>query len=78
MAFYYIHFLRSKQSVRSTASFLGVSASFMFCRLKDISYPKPSSLPRVLSIDEFRGNTINDTIRMYKIDHLKMYKSRVS
>lgn len=30
--------------------------SSIFRRLNDIQYPKPSSLPKVLSIDEFRGN----------------------
>lgn len=56
LAFYAIHLLKSRQNVRSTASLLGVSDSFIFRRMKDIRYPKPSRLPLVLSIDEFRGN----------------------
>ncbi len=56
LAFYAIHLLRSRQSVRSVASLLGVSDSFIFRRMKDVSYPTPSKLPEVLSIDEFRGN----------------------
>ena len=56
LAFYSIHLLGNRQSVRSVASLLGISDSFIFRRLKDISYPKPSQLPEVLSIDEFRGN----------------------
>lgn len=56
LAFYSIHLLRNRQSVRSVASLLGVSDSFIFRRMKDIRFPKPSVLPEVLSIDEFRGN----------------------
>lgn len=56
MAFYAIHLLRTNQSVRATASLIGCSDSFLFRRMQDISYPKPSTLPLVLSIDEFRGN----------------------
>lgn len=56
LAFYSIHLLGNRQSVRSVASLLGVSDSFIFRRMKDISYPKPAHLPEVLSIDEFRGN----------------------
>ena len=56
LAFYAIHLLKSRQNVRSTASLLGISDSFIFRRMKDIRYPKPSRLPLVLSIDEFRGN----------------------
>ena len=56
LAFYSIHLLGNRQSVRSVASLLGISDSFIFRRMKDISYPKPSQLPEVLSIDEFRGN----------------------
>ena len=56
LAFYSIHLLSGRQSVRSVSSLLGLSDSFVFRRLKDIRYPKPKRLPRVLSIDEFRGN----------------------
>ena len=56
LAFYSIHLLGNRQSVRSVASLLGVSDSFIFRRMQDIRYPKPSHLPEVLSIDEFRGN----------------------
>lgn len=35
---------------------MGVSPSTVFRRLRDVSYPKPTVLPQVLSIDEFRGN----------------------
>lgn len=57
LAFYSIHLLRSRQNVHSVASLLGISDSFIFRRMHDVSYPKPALLPTVLSIDEFRGNT---------------------
>lgn len=56
LAFYSIHLLGNRQSVRSVASLLGLSDSFVFRRMQDINYPKPTRLPEVLSIDEFRGN----------------------
>lgn len=56
LAFYAVHLLRSRQDVRSAAALLGISPSSLFRRLRDIRYPKPSRLPPVLSIDEFRGN----------------------
>jgi transposase len=56
LAFYSIHLLGNRQSVHSAASLLGVSDSFIFRRMQDVQYPKPSFLPEVLSIDEFRGN----------------------
>lgn len=56
LAFYSIHLLGNRQSVQSVAELLGVSNSFIFRRMKDVTYPKPARLPEVLSIDEFRGN----------------------
>lgn len=56
LAFYAIHLLRNRQSIRSVALLLGISDSFIFRRMKDIQHPKPAHLPEVLSIDEFRGN----------------------
>lgn len=49
--------MKSRQNVRSAAALLGVSDSFIFRRLRDVRYPKPPLLPRVLSIDEFKGNS---------------------
>ena len=49
--------MKSRQNVRSAAALLGVSDSFIFGRLRDVRYPKPPLLPRVLSIDEFKGNS---------------------
>lgn len=51
-----IHKLRNTQNVSSVAEEVGISASTIFRRLNDIHYPKPSHLPKVLSIDEFKGN----------------------
>ena len=56
LGFLSIHQLRETQSVSSVARQLGISASTIFRRMKDINYPKPSYLPDVLSIDEFKGN----------------------
>lgn len=56
LAFYSIHLLDSRQSASSVASLLGISVSSVFRRMQDIRYPKPSRLPEVLSIDEFKGN----------------------
>ena len=55
-SFYAIHLLQNRYSVKSAAQLVGISVSSVFRRLKDIRFPKPHSLPKVLSIDEFRGN----------------------
>lgn len=57
LAFYSLHMLKNRYSVRSAATFLGISDSTIFRRLKDVRYPMPDKLPAVLSIDEFRGNS---------------------
>ncbi len=56
LGFLAIHLLRELQSVSSIARQTGISASTIFRRMEDIKYPKPASLPKVLSIDEFKGN----------------------
>lgn len=56
LGFLAIHLLRENQNVSSVARQTGISASTIFRRMEDIKYPKPTTLPRVLSIDEFRGN----------------------
>ncbi len=56
LAFYSLHLLSERQSVRSVSRLLGISDSSVFRRLKDVHFPKPQYLPRVLSIDEFKGN----------------------
>ena len=57
LVFYSLHMLKNWYSVRNAATFLGISDSTIFRRLKDVRYPKPDRLPAVLSIDEFRGNS---------------------
>lgn len=56
LAFLAVHQLKETQNVSSVARQLGVSASTIFRRIQDISFPKPNCLPSVLSIDEFKGN----------------------
>lgn len=56
LAFLAVHLLRETQNVSSVARQLGISASSVFRRIRDISFPKPANLPSVLSIDEFKGN----------------------
>ena len=56
LSFYAIHLLRDRQNVRSVAATVGISVSSLFRRMNDVRYPKPKKLPRVLSIDEFKGN----------------------
>lgn len=51
-----IHQLADTMNVSSVARQLGISPSTIFRRLDDMNYPKPSVLPNVLSIDEFKGN----------------------
>ena len=56
LAFYAIHLLSERQSVRSVSRLLDLSDSYIFRRLKAVQFPKPDRLPTVLSIDEFKGN----------------------
>ena len=56
LAFYAIHLLSERQSVRSVFRLLDLSDSYIFHRLKAVHFPKPDRLPTVLSIDEFKGN----------------------
>ena len=51
-----INLLKGTQNVSSVAEQVGISPSTIFRRMADIKYPKPSILPSVLSIDEFKGN----------------------
>ena len=56
LGFLAIHQLRNTMNVKSVATSLGVSSSTIFRRLQDINFTKPTLLPTVLSIDEFKGN----------------------
>ncbi|NCU27397.1 ISL3 family transposase, partial [Candidatus Nomurabacteria bacterium] len=57
LAAYGIDQLRKKQSRKEIANSLGVSESSVCRWMNLLEYGKPAQLPRVLSIDEFRGNT---------------------
>lgn len=46
----------NRQSANSVADLVGVSVSTVFRMLNHLQYPKPATLPKTLSIDEFRGN----------------------
>jgi transposase len=54
--FFAINLLADVQNVSSVARQVGISPSSIFRRMNDINFPKPASLPQVLSIDEFKGN----------------------
>lgn len=54
--FYAVDLLRNRLSVSDAASMIGISVSSVFRRMKDVRFPKPKTLPLVLSIDEFKGN----------------------
>lgn len=56
LSFLAINTLRNSQNVQSVANQLGISPSTIFRRLQDVAFPKPKTLPLVLSIDEFKGN----------------------
>lgn len=57
LAFYSVQLLRNRYSASSAASLSGISVSSVFRMLKTIRFPKPAALPKVLSIDEFKGNS---------------------
>ncbi len=50
---------RETRSYTSIAKEYGVSVTTVLRRFDIIQYPKPASLPKVLGIDEFRGNSEN-------------------
>ena len=56
LVFLAIDQLKTSQSVSTVATQTGISASSIFRRMTDIEFPKPSRLPQILSIDEFKGN----------------------
>ena len=57
LAAYCVNELKRKCSAKDIATSLGISHSTVHRWLHLIGYPKPAKLPKVLSIDEFRGNT---------------------
>ncbi len=57
LALYGLHLLKTKQSMQEIARSVGVSTSTVCRWLALVEHAKPKRLPKVLSIDEFRGNT---------------------
>ncbi len=53
---YIIHKLRNKKAFSDVAKEENTSSTTVFRYFKKINYPKPISMPMVLSIDEFKGN----------------------
>ncbi len=56
-AYYLLTLLKEKRSMKDIANCNDISSAKVLSMLKLLSYEKPKSLPAVLSIDEFRGNT---------------------
>jgi transposase len=56
VALYSTHLLKNRISIKDAANSLGVSSSSVSRWFKLISFPPPRTLPKVLSIDEFKGN----------------------
>lgn len=71
LAFLAVHQLKETQNVSSVARQLGVSASTIFRRIQDISFPKPKCLPSVLSIDEFKGNAEGEKFQAILTDPVR-------
>lgn len=57
LSFKIIELLRSTHSMKSVAEQLNVSTSTVTRLIDTINYEIPTSLPTILSIDEFKGNT---------------------
>ena len=57
LALYAVSQTRERISVKSIADRMGVSPSSVFRWLKTVNFPKPDKLPKVLSIDEFKGDS---------------------
>lgn len=71
LGFLSIHLLRENLNVSSVARQVGISPSSVFRRLNDIKFPKPSVLPKVLSIDEFKGNAGGQKFQAILTDPVK-------
>lgn len=56
LALYSLNELKSRQSIKSVAEYLGLSVSAVSRIVKHLNFSKPKQLPEVLSIDEFKGN----------------------
>jgi len=68
LAFYTVHLLRNRYSASSSAAMTGVSPSSVFRFFRLVNFPKPKTLPQVLSIDEFRGNAGGEKFQVILTD----------
>jgi len=68
LAFYSIQLLRNRYSAASSASLTGISVSSVFRFFRLVSFPKPTRLPNVLSMDEFRGNADGEKFQVILTD----------
>lgn len=57
-----------RESIKSIAQRNGVSPSSVFRWMKLVKYPKPKTLPKVLSIDEFKGNSGGEKFNLVLTD----------
>lgn len=60
--------LRERRSIKDAANAAGVSASSVLRWLKYVSFPVPKALPKVLSIDEFKGNASGEKFQCILTD----------
>mgnify|MGYP000930046426 CR=1 FL=1 len=60
--------LRERRSIKDAANAAGVSASSVLRWLKYASFPVPKALPKVLSIDEFKGNASGEKFQCILTD----------
>ncbi len=63
LAMYGLELAKERRSGKSTARELGVSASNVNRWLKRLPQSRPTALPRMLCIDEFRGNAGGERFR---------------
>ena len=61
--------LLERRSIKDIARTLGVSSSSVFRWLSSVSFAAPKVLPRVLSIDEFRGNAGGEKFQSILTNH---------
>lgn len=57
LALYAISLLEERRSFKDIAHSLSISTTTLFRWLRFVSFPIPRGLPKILSIDEFKGNT---------------------
>ncbi len=71
LAAYIVHELRNSIPMSTVADKANVSAHTVSRVFRLIQYDKPNSLPKVLAIDEFKGNTGNEKYQCILVDPKK-------